>query len=173
VLTLQLLRHAKSSWADPALLDRDRPLAPRGTRAARQVAAYLRSEATHPDLVLCSPARRARETLEVLLATVGATLDVRVEDDLYGAYASDLLQRLREVATGVESVLVVGHNPGLQDLAIELAGDGEEDAMQQLRAKFPTAAVATLDAGVAQWADLAPGCAYLTRVVVPRSLPEA
>lgn len=169
--TLLLLRHAKSSWADPALADHDRPLAPRGAQAARRIAAHLLSEGVRPALVLCSSARRARDTLEALRPVLGESADVQTESELYGADVSEIIQRLRIVDPQVASVMIVGHNPGLHDLAMKLAGDGDETALQRLRTKFPTGALATLDLS-AGWAALEAGQAYLSRLVVPRYLPE-
>jgi phosphohistidine phosphatase len=171
VTTLFLLRHAKSSWADPTLADHDRPLAPRGRRAATRIAQHVRSEAVRPALVLCSSARRARDTLDVLKPALGHQVEVRVDDALYGADARQLLDRLREVGQDIASVMIVGHNPGLHDLAVELTGDGTEAAISQLHTKFPTGALATLDVGRTRWDELAPGQAYLTSLVLPRQLP--
>src|SRR4051794_26437716 len=117
---LYLLRHAKSSWKDPGLADHDRPLAGRGRRAAKAVARHLREQGIDPELVLCSTARRARETLERLEPALGRGA-VRVEPVLYGADAGALLEHLRGVSDAVGSVLVIGHNPGLQRLALGLA----------------------------------------------------
>ena len=127
---LYLLRHAKSSWDDPGLVDHDRPLAPRGRQAAEAIGAYLREHDIGPELVLCSSAARTRETLE----RVGLT--GQIEDALYGAGASALLARLHEVPDEVASVMLIGHNPGMRQLAVDLAG---------LDDKFPTAALATLE----------------------------
>jgi phosphohistidine phosphatase len=168
--TLLLLRHAKSSWADPALGDHDRPLAPRGERAARLIAAHLRAEGITPELVLCSSARRTRETLAALRTVLPDSTDVRIEDGLYGAGATAILTILRAVDPAVPSVMVIGHNPGLEDLALALAGDGEAAALHQLRAKYPTGALASLDVRASSWPQLAFGGAYLTSVVVPRDL---
>jgi phosphohistidine phosphatase len=169
-MRLYLLRHAKSSWDDASLADHDRPLAARGRRAAALVAAHVRDEGIRPALVLCSSARRARETLDPVVAAIGGVLDVRVEDGLYGAGADELFARVREVGEGVAPVLLVGHNPGLHDLAAGLAGDGEEEAMARLLAKFPTGALATLDAPATTWSGLDWGTAYLAGLVVPRDL---
>ena len=168
--TLLLLRHAKSSWNDPAVADHDRPLAPRGDRAARLVAEHLRSEGVHPALVLCSSARRTRDTLELIRPALAADADVRIEPDLYGADPDEILDLVRTVDESVPSVLVIGHNPGLEDLAFHLAGDGDEAALDELRTKFPTAALARFDLGPSTWADLGAGAAYLTSLVVPRDL---
>jgi phosphohistidine phosphatase len=137
------------------------------------MAEHLASEAIRPALVLCSSARRARETLDALASAMGDEVDVRVEDDLYGADAEELLQRLRRVTDDVESCMLIGHNPALHELASELASDGEEDAVTQLRVKFPTGALATFELLDVGWSDLAPGRAYLARLVVPKELPEA
>lgn len=164
------MRHAKSSWDDAALSDAERPLAPRGVKAARRIAGYLRSGGILPELVLCSSARRTRETLALLEPALGPDVAVEVEDELYGAGGSDLIERLRRVDPDVGSAMLIGHNPGLQDLAIELAGSGDAEALEQLHTKFPTGALATLDTGSAGWAGLAPGRATLTRLVLPRRL---
>ena len=151
---LYLLRHAKSSWDAPALADHDRPRAPRGRRAAKAIGRYLREQGIEPELVLCSSATRARETLE------RAGLTGRIEGDLYGAGAGVLLARLNEVPDDTESVMLVGHNPGMEDLTLLLAG--------QVPPKFPTAALALLDCP--SWSALARGTAELVGFVRPRDL---
>ena len=120
---LFLLRHAKSSWDDPGLDDHERPLAPRGRRASKLIGEHLRRERIEPSLVLCSSARRTRETVERVMPARGGTA-VSVEDGLYTASSGGLLQRLREVPPDVESVMLVGHQPAIQELALDLAGDG-------------------------------------------------
>jgi phosphohistidine phosphatase len=171
VRTLYLLRHAKSSWSDPSLGDHERPLAPRGERAAKRMGRYANSQGIHPELVLCSSALRARETLELMMPTLAPGAEVRFEDALYGANADELQGRLRAVNDQIASVLLVGHNPGMQDLATSLAGDGEPVAKELLRAKLPTGALAILDLVSTTWARLGPGGAYLVRLVVPSELP--
>jgi phosphohistidine phosphatase len=166
--TLYLLRHAKSSWADESVPDLQRPLAPRGRRAAQQLARYLRDHRIAPEVVLCSPALRTLQTLELIQPGLGAHAEVLIEDDLYGAGEDQLLARLRSVPDDVGSVLLIGHNPGIQDLAVLLVGGGAD--RDQLRAKFPTAALATI--GVARgWARLGPGEAKLVAFRVPRGRP--
>jgi phosphohistidine phosphatase len=168
VRVLYLLRHAKSSWDEPNLADHDRPLAPRGRRAARRVADHVRAEAVRPTLVLCSSARRTQETLAELTPTLGDQAEVIVTDELYGADAAAILHRLGEVDQSVASVMIVGHNPGLHDLALELTGDGDAAAISQLHTKFPTGALATLHLGPTGWDELAAGQAYLANLVLPR-----
>jgi phosphohistidine phosphatase len=164
---LYLLRHAKSSWKDTALPDHDRPLSGRGRRAAKTIARHLRQRGIEPDLVLCSSARRARETLDRIESALTAST-VEVEDGLYAASAHALLERLRTVADTVESVMLIGHNPSLQELAIDLAGPSP--AADELAAKYPTAALATLEFRGASWRDLDHGGAELVEFVRPREL---
>lgn len=166
--TLYLLRHAKSSWDDPGLADHDRPLAPRGLRAVPCVAEHLRTEGIVPDVVLCSSARRTRETLDLLGDAIPSGCDVRVEDELYDANADELLERLHALPDSVHRAMVIGHNPATQQLALWLAASGER--VDQMARKFPTAALATLDASIATWPDLAPGSAQLTGFVRPKDL---
>ena len=165
--SLYLLRHAKSSWSDPTLPDRERPLAPRGQRDAKRIAGHLVRLGIAPELVLCSSARRTRETLELLEPALGAAT-VRLEAELYGASAETLLERLRAVPEPVASVLLIGHNPGLEDLALELASAGTE--LARLETKFPTAALATLTIATATWQRLSRGDAVLAAYVVPKQL---
>jgi phosphohistidine phosphatase len=166
VKRLFLLRHAKSSWDDPGLDDHDRPLAPRGRRASALIAEHLRRAPIGPVLVLCSSARRTRETLETVMPALDP-VKVRIERELYGASFEDLLQRLREVPDEVESVMMVGHQPAIQELALHLAGEGSE--LERVRAKFPTAALATLTfAG--EWSELGHRSAELIAYVKPKQL---
>lgn len=160
---LWVLRHAKSSWSDPGLHDRDRPLAPRGRKACAALRRHCAQAAVLPELVLCSSAVRTRETLEALLPVLGDP-DVRIEDGLYLAGAHGWLTRLR--ALDAESALVVGHNPGLQELVASLARPG--DLRDRVVEKLPTGALATLE--VDEWHELRPGSADLLDLVLPREL---
>ena len=158
---LLLLRHAKSSWDDPALADHDRPLAARGRRAAKRIGARLRTDQTPVELVLCSSARRARETTD-LVAPPGI---IKIEDGLYGASAGELLQRLRTVGDDVTSVMLVGHHPAMQELAVALLPDAGEETI----GKFPTGALATLTFP-GPWSSLAARRAELVTFLRPREL---
>jgi phosphohistidine phosphatase len=166
VRTLYLLRHAKSSWDDPALADHERPLAPRGRRDAKRIAEHLSTSGIDPELVLCSSAARTRETLELVKPALGGPT-VRFEADLYGASCDELLARLRLVPSEVASVMVIGHNPGIQELAVALASGGDE--LERVEAKFPTTALATFTLQQS-WNRLAPGGALLEAYVVPKQL---
>jgi phosphohistidine phosphatase len=166
VRALYLLRHAKSSWADPTLSDDERPLAPRGRRDAKRIAEHLRRRGLEPELVLCSSAARARETLELLRPALGSST-VEVEVELYAASSDELLARIRLVPDAVASVMLIGHNPGVQQIALVLASTGDE--LERLEAKFPTAALATLTLAKA-WSRLEPADATLAAYVVPKQL---
>lgn len=167
--TLNLLRHAKSSWDDPTLPDRERPLAPRGRRDAKRIAKHLVRLGIEPELVLCSSAERTRETLELLRPALGGDPSVMVEDELYAASAAELLERVRLVPESTASVMLIGHNPGMQQLAVALASAGAE--LERLKAKFPTAALATLTLEGRAWSGLRYADAVLAGYVVPKELP--
>jgi phosphohistidine phosphatase len=167
VKTLYLLRHAKSSWDVPALDDHDRPLAARGVKAARAVASEIGRRRISVDLVLCSSAARARQTLESVVPALAHAPDIRIGSELYVAGAGDLLGRLRGLDEETRAVLIVGHNPALEELTELLAGDGEPHALDQLRRKFPTGALATLTTG-RPWGDLGRGAACLESLFLPR-----
>ncbi|TMK37323.1 MAG: histidine phosphatase family protein [Actinobacteria bacterium] len=167
-MRLWLLRHAKSSWDDRDMQDVDRPLAPRGARAADRMRDYLDVEEIRPELVLCSSALRTRETLARILPGLGSELTIRIESSVYSFEAGELLDRLREVPADAGSVMLVGHNPAMQELASLLAADGYR--LDDLRKAFPTAALAELVVPIGSWADLAPGSGRLERFVVPREL---
>jgi phosphohistidine phosphatase len=163
-----LLRHAKSSWKDRSLADRDRPLAGRGRRAAKAMAAHLEAEGVRPDLVLCSPARRTRETLERVESALGGEVEVVFEEGLYGASEAGLLARLRALPGEVGAVMVIGHNPGLGELALALASEGAE--LARMREKYPTGALATIDLPADGWSALERGGGELVAYVRPRDL---
>jgi phosphohistidine phosphatase len=163
-----LLRHAKSSWKDRSLADNDRPLAGRGKRAAKAMAGHIEREGIRPDLVLCSPARRSRETLERVEAGFGDRVETRVEEAVYGGGEAELLARLRALPTEVGSVMIVGHNPGIEDLALALAAEGGERA--RMEEKYPTAALATIDLPAADWGAIEAGSGELVAYVRPRDL---
>jgi phosphohistidine phosphatase len=164
-----LLRHAKSSWKDATRTDHDRPLTGRGRRAAKAIGRHLQEQRPPPGLVLCSTAKRARETLRRIEPALGRS-EVRAERLLYGASADALLERLRRLPDTVDSVLVIGHNPGLQELTLALADAGH--ARDRVAVKYPTAALVTLEFAGEHWRELEPGAAELVAFVRPRDLSE-
>jgi phosphohistidine phosphatase len=163
--TVYLLRHAKSSWKDAGLEDFDRPLASRGRRAATAIGRYLRAQAIEPALILCSPAKRARQTLERLQETIAAAIPTRFEKAIYMAEPGPLLQRLQGLSDSLPSVMIVGHNPGLEQLAALLIGSGDKAMRQEMARKFPTAALAVIEAAVDHWSELKAGDGRLTLFV--------
>ncbi|MET9442183.1 histidine phosphatase family protein [Streptomyces sp. NPDC006610] len=164
---LVVLRHAKSAWP-PGVPDHERPLAPRGLRDAPAAGRALADADCLPDLALCSTAVRARRTWELASAQWGAPPPVRHDRRLYGADADALLEAVHEAPPEAGTLLLVGHNPGLEDLVLTLAGDGLDDALERVRVKFPTAAVAVLAWHGTTWRDLTPGTALLTAMTAAR-----
>jgi phosphohistidine phosphatase len=167
---LLLLRHAKSAWPD--VPDSERPLNDRGRRDAPAMGRWLLSSGYVPDLVLCSTASRTRETWDLLAPALEAGPPVRFEQRIYEASALSLLHLLRESGNGYRTVMLIGHNPGIAELAIGVAqmADGPEgEPLERAREKFPTAAVAVLDFQ-GEWADLTPGEVHMTDFAVPREV---
>jgi phosphohistidine phosphatase len=166
---IHLLRHAKSSWEDTDLRDHDRPLAPRGHRAAERLRGHVEAAGLAPQLVLCSSATRALETWEGIRDGLPPETRLEVSGDLYAADAGSLLLRLNGLPETVDSVLMIGHNPGMEELAIGLSGGGDDDALARLKTKYPTAGLASLSVDGA-WSELAWQGATLDDFVVPRDL---
>ena len=167
---LYLLRHGKSSWADPTLADIDRPLAARGVRALRRMRKYLRQQAIAPDLVACSPALRARQTLDQIEGAIGRDTPVRVEPALYSTTATEIARLVSKSPESVSSLMLIGHNPALQDLAVLLAEEGEEALLARLVEKFPTGALAVVTIPHRSWRQLRQGGGRLEGLVIPRDL---
>jgi phosphohistidine phosphatase len=166
---LYVLRHAKSSWEDPGLDDHDRPLAPRGRRAVVALARHVKADGIQPALVLCSSARRARETLDGL----GLEGQILIEPELYAANVDQLLARLWQIPDETGSAMVVGHNPALQILVLRLAASSADPTgngdLAAVRHKYPTGALATLSFDCA-WGQLAAGTAEIVGLVRPKDL---
>lgn len=171
MLTLSLLRHAKSDWSGPGMDDFDRPLAARGLEAAPRIGAYMAASGLRPRLILCSAAVRTRQTLDLVLPYLGESPEISIERGLYLAPASVMMARARRVPDGVPHVMMIGHDPGMHETALALAGAGEAGALAALARKFPTAGLAVIAFDVAHWADIAPGIGKLLRFVTPKSLP--
>ena len=157
--TLHLLRHAKSSWDDISLDDHDRPLSRRGRRAAEALAGYLVADSQDIIWILGSTARRVRETVEPILAVLKPARIV-FEHRLYLASSATLLDEIRKVDEGASRVLLVGHNPGLHELALALVEPGSREKLPAITGKFPTGALASLQVS-SSWRRLAPGAAKL------------
>jgi phosphohistidine phosphatase len=169
-----LLRHAKSGWGHPGLDDHERPLNRRGERAAEALADHIVRHEPRPDLILCSTAVRTRQTLAPLvhLLTTPAP-PIALERALYLASEDTLLGRLRALPEDVRTVLLIGHNEGIGELAAALAGSGKQSELTSLREKYPTGTLSTLRAPAAFWSGLTEGSAELLSFVRPRDLlPE-
>jgi phosphohistidine phosphatase len=169
---LLLMRHAKSSWDDPGIADHERPLNARGRRAATAMRGVMRDLGLTPDIVLVSTARRTMQTLEGLEPWEETPL-IETMDTLYLADRAGLFAILRGVAETARSVMLIGHNPGLHELALALAGplDPASAAMHRLGKGYPTCALAEFTVP-GPWRELGPGAARLVRFVTPRDLPE-
>ena len=167
---LMLLRHAKSDWSVAGARDHDRVLNARGREAAPKMGAYMARHALVPDLVVASTASRVSETLELVLPAFEAPPKVQQDARVYGAGANALLGVIKETPRDAHSLLLVGHNPGIGELASALIASGDVEARQQLLEKFPTAALAVIDFAVDDWSKVHPRGGRLDRFVVPRSL---
>ena len=160
---LLVVRHAKSSWDDPAIPDHDRPLAPRGRKAIHRLRDHLEGLVPPPALVLCSSSVRTRETLDGIRPVLDRDTSIEVEASLYGADAEDLLDRLRCIDDRVGCVLLIGHNPGVADLTALLVNPAAAD----YPGRFPTAAAAAMSFS-GSWAELGPALATLDSFWTPR-----
>lgn len=169
MLRLALLRHAKSSWDDPRRLDFDRPLNARGKSAAPVMGAVIASLKLAPDAILCSPAARTRETLDLVMPSLNAPVTrVLYPQALYHATPDDLLAAVRDVPAETRCILLVGHNPGLHELAHRLATDGAPTDLNRLTDRYPTAALAVLTFPAATFRDLDPDTGTLAAFITPK-----
>jgi phosphohistidine phosphatase len=166
--TLYLLRHAKSSWSTAAVDDYDRPLNPRGERAAGLIGTYMAQNAFLPDKILCSSAKRARQTIRLILEHLPTPPEVVFDDALYLAAPARLMARVRASDNALASLMLVGHNPGLEQLALGLTGRGR--LRETAARKFPTAGLAVLEFATGDWRDIAIGEGALTDFVTPKEL---
>jgi phosphohistidine phosphatase len=170
MLTLSLLRHAKSSWSAARLKDIERPLNERGEAAAPRMGAFMARHGLVPELVLCSPAVRTRQTLDLVLPRLKASPEIIYDNTLYLGAPAAMLKRLRKVSAKVHHAMIVGHNPGLQALALMLAGDGGEGGLEALAEKLPTAGLAVIEFDVASWAKVKPDGGRLKLLTAPKRL---
>jgi len=170
---LMLLRHAKSDWTDLGARDHDRVLGLRGREAAPKVGAYMARHALVPDLVIASTAIRARQTWELVAAAFPDIPPAVHDERLYEVGAQAILDVIKETRRDVHALLIVGHNPGMRDLAELLIASGDIDTRQRLLEKFPTTALAVIDFPVDDWRKLHPEAGRLDRFVNPRSIEAA
>lgn len=167
---LYLLRHAKSDWNDSSLSDIERPLAPRGVAAAPKVAEAMQSEGLLPDLVICSPARRTRETWDLIGSYLDSEPASQVDERLYLASPGELISVIQELPDDLGSVMLIGHNPGMESITMGLSGSGQQPDLDLALTKFPTGALAVIDLDVERWSDISGGSGSLRRFIRPRDL---
>jgi phosphohistidine phosphatase len=170
MLTLSLLRHAKSSWKNPTLPDRERPLASRGVADAPVMGRAMAERGIDPELVLCSSARRTVDTLDLVLPELKVEPKVLYKDALYHASPAEMLQMLREIQPGANRVMIVGHNPELQAFALDLIGSGPKQLRDKLREKYPTAGLAVINFTAGLWSSVDVNSGSLKLFLVPREL---
>lgn len=169
--TLYLLRHAKSDWSDPSLEDFDRPLAPRGLKAAPRMGRAFRKQGLKLDLVLCSAARRAQETWEQFQSELKQDAHVKVMRSLYLATPSRLLSTVRRVREPAQRVMLIGHNPGFHHLAVRLSGPASKPkALSKLWHKYPTGALAVIKFETATWSAVGDCPGRLVQFLRPKDM---
>lgn len=171
--TLTLLRHAKSTWDDPVARDFDRPLNRRGRRAAQTVGREMRAQGLAFDQVVASPAVRVKETLEGIAEGYGRSLQPTFDERVYLASAATLIEIVHEAPHESGALLIVGHNPGLEGLALLLTEEGSDGFRAEIAIKYPTATLVEISFAAGSWAEIAEGTGTITRFIRPRDLdPE-
>jgi len=165
-----VLRHAKSDWDEP-VDDFNRPLNERGWKAARRIGKEMKHRHMSFDFALASPAARVRETIDGFTETYGEPkFAIRFEPKMYGASVEVLLELIREMPVEAEDALLIGHNPGLERLVVELSHDDGHGLRDKVAGKFPTAAVAAIELPVSSWAEVAPGNGKVVELILPKEL---
>jgi phosphohistidine phosphatase len=170
MLTLSLLRHAKSSWKNPTLPDRERPLATRGIADAPVMGRAMTERGIDPELVLCSSARRTVDTLALVLPELKVEPKVVYEDALYHASPAEMLQMMRDIQPGARRVMMVGHNPEIQALALDLIGSGPKHLRDRLMEKYPTAGLVVINFAAGLWSSVDVNSGSLNLFLTPKDL---
>jgi phosphohistidine phosphatase len=168
---LSLLRHAKSDWHDARARDFDRPLNARGRKGAAVIGRHIHQAGFPCARIIASPAARCTETIELASQAVGQSYPVIWDRRIYLASSAILIDLLQEQQDAAGSLLMIGHNPGLEDLIFDLVpDDGSSPLRDIVEEKFPTATYAVMELAIDTWADVAPGCARLIHLTRPRDL---
>jgi phosphohistidine phosphatase len=170
MLTLSLLRHAKSSWNNPVLPDQDRPLATRGVTDAPLMGRAMAERGIDPDLVLCSSARRTRDTLALVLPELKVEPEVVYKHELYHPSPGEMLEILRDAPPSASRLLIVGHNPEIQAFALDLVGSGPKHYRDRLEEKFPTAGLAVINFTSGSWKGVAVNSGSLNLFLSPKEV---
>jgi phosphohistidine phosphatase len=172
-MRLMLLRHAKSEKAEPGMRDHERRLNDRGERDAETIGAYLAGHGLLPDLVAISTSQRTRDTWQHVVATLAASPPASFEERLYNAGTEAILAVIKDSEPAVRTLLVIGHNPGMHDVARLLIASGDIEARERLNEGLPTAGLAVIDFAGKDWRKLHAHGGRLERFVTPRSLAAA
>lgn len=159
--TLMLLRHAKSDWGDASLRDFDRPLAARGKRDAPRVGKALRKRGSLPGVIISSPAARAKATIDAVIKAAKLDGELQFDESIYGASSAELLKLIRRLRDASSCALLIGHNPGFEDLLERLTGSHD---------RMPTAALACIEFQIDRWEDVENGEGRLAWMVIPKQL---
>jgi len=170
MLTLVLLRHAKSSWTDPTLTDHERPLATRGLADAPLMGKAMAEHGIEPNLVLCSTARRTRDTLDLVLPKLRVQPKIAYEEALYHASSEEMLDLVHAIQPDNPQVMLVGHNPELQSFALDLVGSGPKRFRDRLRIKYPTAALTVINFADGSWNSVGFDSGALNLFLTPKEL---
>jgi phosphohistidine phosphatase len=170
---LILFRHAKTEPSEPGLEDRARVLVERGRRDAAKIGAYMKSHALVPDRVVISPAARTQETWKITATAFRPAPGAASADQLYDATPHAIFAVIKDAPTAAHTLMVVGHNPGLHEVALMLIASGDIDARERLREKLPTAGLVIIDFAFDDWSKLHPQSGRLERFVSPKSLEAA
>ncbi|MEM7620765.1 MAG: histidine phosphatase family protein [Pseudomonadota bacterium] len=168
--TLLLLRHGKSSWDNPDLCDFERPLNQRGKASVPLVGGFINQQVLKPDIILCSAARRTRQTLKLLRNHVDFNCEIQFLDELYLISEKNLLQILRELPQLYKTVLVIGHNPTMHTLSMNFTANADPSDMSLLTQKFPTCGLAVLEFHIQSWVDICFQSALLKHFTTPKML---
>lgn len=166
--TILILRHAKSDWSHPFRADFDRPLAKRGLKDAPCMGEVLALCECVPDVILSSPAMRARQTAELVAKACGHRKSVNWQDSFYGGTSEDLLIALQALPDAIERPMLIGHNPTLEETVALLLTRCGEDWSEEFAIRIPTAGLVCLDVGITDWADLGPGDGILRWFLIPK-----
>ena len=166
--TILILRHAKSDWGNPDLADFDRPLAKRGLKDAPLMGELLALFDCVPDRILSSPAERAKQTVKLVASACGYQKSIQWEPDFYGGGSEELIAALQRLPATIERVMLVGHNPTLEEAVAQLLGAAESEWENGLLLRLPTAGLACLEVELVDWAELEPGEATLRWFVTPK-----
>ena len=167
--TLLLLRHAKSAWGDPGLIDKERPLNAKGRKAARAMAPRIAE--WRPDHIVCSNAQRTRETLAPIIPALAGEVHIELTDALYWAEQTTYLKHARTLPEPSRCALLIGHNPTLEDLLHDLISEADPILMHRIAAKYPTGTLAVIECPIERWQDLTVGNNKLIDIVRPADLP--